>query len=203
MTQAEMEARLQALELVVLRAAAAQSIPQLPPHLQNAIETQAAPVVAKPKRKTKKSRPGIDHTGTVDDLVPAPAPKPDIAPKLQVISGSLSPLNAVLRDCKASVKSVEGIAPLCELNDVLTRANVKPSTGVKADNVKRAWATLVHFRATDDAGLDMEQVKADLHDFKGWAKDPLFIQCLNLDPRLAVAWFVDVMLATNGEKDDD
>jgi len=192
----DLEQRLQALELVVLRAAAQQSLPQLPQHLQRAIEAQAAPAPpAKPKRKPKaRAAP------------PAPpAPPPDISPPvpLRMVEGALSPLNAVLRDCKATKKAVAGIAPLCELDDVLSRKNVKPATGVKAENVKRAWATIFHFRATDDGGLDAEQAREDLLDFKKWSHDPMFIRALNLDPELAVAWFIDVLLATNGDLEED
>lgn len=204
MTKTELEQRVQALELVVLRAAAQQSTPQLPPHLQQAIEAQATPAKPKaPKRKPKAKRAGYDRTGTVDDLIAEN--KPDIAPivPLQAVDGALSPLNAVLRECKSTQKSVEGITPLCELDDVLERANVKPATGVNANNVRRAWATIFHFRATDDDGLDAEQVRADLSDFKSWARDPMFIRALNLDPQLAVAWFIDVLLATNGDLGED
>jgi hypothetical protein len=193
----ELEQRIAQLELIVLRAAA--QSPQLPP--PTIIE--AAP--AKPKKKPKKQkRAGFDRTGTVDDLIAQN--KPDIAPvvPLQAVDGALSPLNAVLRELKATQKSVQGIAPLCELDDVLERANVKASVGIRADNVKRAWATIFHFRATDDGGLDLEQARADLADFRQWARDPMFSRALNLDPQLAVAWFIDVLLATNGDlgKDD-
>jgi hypothetical protein len=181
-TKLELEQRVQALELVVLQAAAAQQVPQLPPHLRDAIEAQSTPAKPKKKRKPKAAAPDITP------IVP-----------LQAVDGALSPLNAVLRECKATKKSVQGIQPLCELDDVLSRANVKPAIGVKADNVRRAWATIFHFRATDDGGLDLEQARADLADFKQWARDPMFIRALNLDPQLAVSWFIDVLLATNGD----
>jgi len=189
LTTTELENRVQALELVVLRAAASQSVPQLPPHLQQAMEVKATP--AKPKAPKRKAKA-------------APAAPPDIAPAmpLQAVNGALEPLNAVLRDCKTSKKSVEGIAPLCDLDDVLERSNVKASIGVKADNVRRAWATLYHFRASDDGGLDAEQLGEDLKDFKKWSRDPMFLKMLNLDPMLAVCWFLDVLLASNGDKED-
>jgi hypothetical protein len=180
----QLEQRIAQLEVIVLRAAA--QAPQLPPAPpQTIIEaTPATPPKRKPKAKA--------------------APPPDITPvvQLQAVDGALSPLNAVLRECKATQKSVQGIAPLCSLDDVLSRANVKPSIGVKAENVRRAWSTIFHFRAEDDEGLDVEQAREDLLDFKKWAKDPLFVRALNTDPTLAVAWFIDVLLATNGDLED-
>lgn len=181
-TKLELEQRVAQLELMVLRGAVPQHM--LPP--PTIIETTAEPT--KPKKRKPRAKA---------------SPPPDIAPVvLQAVDGALSPLNQVLKECKATKKSVQGITPLCSLDDVLERANVKPATGVKAENVRRAWATIFHFRVEDDEEFDAEQARADLRDFKQWARDPLYVKLLNLDPMLAVCWFVDVLLASNGDLED-
>jgi hypothetical protein len=187
----ELEQRLCRLEQLVLRAAAQSNVSR------DQLE-QLAPLTPLPPKPKAKAKPK-----------PKPKAKPDITPqqpKLQVLEGALEPLSNVLRGLKATKKSLGQYSPLLTIQDVLERPAIKGNVGVKAENVRRTWATILHLRADDDEGFDPQAARGDLADFRRWARDPQFVRMMNLDPSLAVCWFVDTLLAANGdlwEEDQD
>lgn len=129
--------------------------------------------------------------------------------QLQVVEGALQPLGGVLSRLKLKQT---GEVLFASSDEVLDRPQVGRRVGVNAENVKRAWASLVALRLEDlepdeedeeDEEMDPEEVRAalaaDFKDFKTWCRDPSFLRAINLDPHIAVCWFVDVMLAANGD----
>jgi len=197
--QQQMELRLLALETRLAGLPVAQ-MPALPAAPQAAAP---APKKAKAKKAPRKAKPAA--------LPTTQAVKPDIAPRpqLQVVQGALTPLSDVLRGLKTTSKSVADLEHLLPLEEYLERKVVPLKTGVNGHNIKRAWSTLVHFRINDDTEEGEEPVNAktelasDLKNFKRWCKEPRFLAVLNNNPDAAVFWFVDVMLASNGDMDMD
>lgn len=118
-------------------------------------------------------------------------------PQLQAVEGTLEPVGRVLKTLTR--KSVKGVEPLISFDDVVDHPPVNNKAGINAENLKRIWATLVHFRMEDDSA-DAENIAADLKDLKVWAKDSHFLRLVNIDPALAVVWFMDAAL---DEEDDE
>ena len=129
--------------------------------------------------------------------------------QLQVVAGALQPLGDALRALKLKQT---GVLLFADSDEVLDRPQARLNVGVNGENVKRAWATLVALRLEDlepdeedeeDEEVDPKEVRAalaaDFKDFKTWCRDPNFLRAINLDPHIAVCWFVDVMLAANGD----
>ena len=123
-------------------------------------------------------------------------------PQLQVVEGTLEPVGRVLKTLKKSRKSVKGVEPLISFDEVVDHPAVDNRTGINAENLRRIWATLVHFRVEDETDT-AENLAADLKDLKIWAKDSHFLRLVNLDPALAVVWFMDDALDDEDDEDED
>lgn len=129
---------------------------------------------------------------------------------LRAVEGGLTPLKTVLKKLVLQQPAPPSGLLFSDSDEVLDRPAAAPNTGVNAENLKAAWATLAALRLEDlepdpedEEPPDVQEVwaalEADFADFKRWCRDPSFLRAINLDPALAVCWFVDVMLAANGD----